>query len=142
MNKLKLRIINNSGMTLVELIITMAVLGILIAPVMTMYAFSAKINMEAANEYKSAMLAQSYMEEIKAMEELDTQKYEYDSGTGKYEFIVPETEGSYGAEITIAGEGIVYSINISIIQGGNVIRKLEGSKIFLHCQFSENEYEQ
>lgn len=132
MNKLKLRIINNSGMTLVELIITMAVLGILIAPVMTMYVFSAKINMEAANEYKSAMLAQSYMEEIQAMEYLDTQKYKYNSGTGKYECIVPETEGNYGAEITIAGEGIVYSINISIIQGGNVIRKLEGSKIFLH----------
>lgn len=131
MNRMKLRISNNCGMTLVELVVTMAVLGILIAPVMSMFVFSAKINNTASNEYKASMLAQSYMEEIKAMGEIDTQKYSYNSSTGKYECLVPETESRYGADITIeAGEGIVYTIKISIIQGAQVIKILEGSKIF------------
>lgn len=131
MNRMKLRISNNCGMTLVELVVTIAVLGILIAPVMSMFVFSAKINNTASNEYKASMLAQSYMEEIKAMEEIDTQEYSYNSSTGKYECLVPETESRYGADITIeAGEGIVYTIKISIIQGAQVIKILEGSKIF------------
>lgn len=131
MNRMKLRISNNCGMTLVEFVVTIAVLGILIAPVMSMFVFSAKINNTARNEYKASMLAQSYMEEIKAMREIDTQKYSYNSSTGKYECLVPETESRYGADITIeAGEGIVYTIKISIIQGAQVIKILEGSKIF------------
>lgn len=131
MSKMNFKISKNFGMTLVELIMTMAVLGILIAPVMSMFVFSAKINMETSNDFKAVMLAQSYMEEIKAMEQLDIQKYVYNDGTGKFERYVPETESNYGAEITIvAGEGIVYSINISIMKGGQVIKSLEGSKIF------------
>ncbi len=131
MNRMKLIISNNRGMTLVELVVTIAVLGILIAPVTSMFVFSAKINMAASNEFKAAMLAQSYMEEIKSMEELDTQKYVYNAGTGNYERFVPETGSDYGTEITIsAGEGIVYSIDISIINDGEVVKSLEGSKIF------------
>lgn len=131
MSKMNFKISNNLGMTLVELIMTMAVLGILIVPVMSMFVFSAKINMEASTDFKAVMLAQSYMEEIKAMEQLDTQKYVSNDVTGKFERFVPETERNYGAEITIeAGEGIVYSINILIMQGGQVIKSLEGSKIF------------
>jgi Tfp pilus assembly protein PilE len=118
-------------MTLVELIVTIAVLGILIAPVTSMFVFSAKINMAARNEYETAMLAQSYMEEIKAMEELDTQKYAYYAAIGKYERFVPETENSYGVQIIIEeGEGILYLIGISIINDGEVVNSLEGSKIF------------
>jgi prepilin-type N-terminal cleavage/methylation domain-containing protein len=128
---MKLRIANNHGMTLVELIVTIAVLGILIAPVTSMFIFSAKINLAASNGFEAAMLAQSYMEEIKAMKELDTQKYVYNSVTGKYERFVPEMENSYGAQITIErGEGIAYLIEVSIIHDVEVIKCLEGSKIF------------
>jgi prepilin-type N-terminal cleavage/methylation domain-containing protein len=131
MNRIKLIISNNRGMTLVELIVTIAVLGILIAPVTSMFVFSAKINMAASNEYEIAMLAQSYMEEVKSMMELDTQKYAYNAATGKYERNVPETESNYGAEITIEkGEGILYLIDIFIINEGEVINSLEGSKVF------------
>jgi prepilin-type N-terminal cleavage/methylation domain-containing protein len=131
MNRIKLIISNNRGMTLVELIVTIAVLGILIAPVTSMFVFSAKINMSARNEYEAAMLAQSYMEEIKSLIELDAQKYAFNAATGKYERSVPETENGYGAEITIKkGEGILYLIDISIINDGEVVNSLEGSKIF------------
>jgi prepilin-type N-terminal cleavage/methylation domain-containing protein len=122
---------NNRGMTLVELIMTIAVLGILIAPVTSMFVFSAKINMSSSNEYKTAMLAQSYMEEIKSMIELDTQKYAYNAATGNHERFVPETENSYGVQIIIEeGEGIVYLIEVSTIHDGEVVKSLEGSKIF------------
>jgi prepilin-type N-terminal cleavage/methylation domain-containing protein len=131
MNRIKLIISNNRGMTLVELIVTIAVLGILIVPVTSMFVFSAKINMAASNEYEAAMFAQSYMEEIKAMEELDTQKYAYNTATGKYERFVPETENNFGVQITIeVGEGIVYLIEVSTIQDGEVVKSLEGSKVF------------
>lgn len=131
MNKMRSIISKSSGMTLIELIMTLAVLGILIAPVMSMFVFSARINRAARNEFKTGMIAQSYMEEIKAMEELDAQKYVFNAGTGKYERHVPETKSNYGAEITIEkGEGIVYLIDISIINDGEVVKKFEGSKIF------------
>lgn len=131
MNRIKSITANNRGMTLVELIVTIAVLGILIAPVTSMFVFSAKINMAASKEFEAAMLTQSYMEEIKAMEEIDMQKYVYNDVTGKYEFLAPETENNYGAEITIEkGDGIVYLIDISIIKDGEVIKSFEGSKIF------------
>jgi len=131
MSRIYLRISNNRGMTLIELIMTLAVLGILIVPVMSMFVFSAKINMAASNGYKAGMLAQSYMEEIKGMEELDAKKYVYNTGTGKYEIYVTETESNYGAEIKIEkGKGILYFIDIFIINDGEVVKKLEGSKIF------------
>ncbi|MEA5095461.1 MAG: prepilin-type N-terminal cleavage/methylation domain-containing protein [Sedimentibacter saalensis] len=131
MNKTRLTISNRRGMTLVELIMTITVLGILIAPVTSMFVFSAKINSAAGKEFEAGMLAQSYMEEIKAMEELDKQKYVYNSWTGKYERCVPETESNYGAEISIEkGEGIVYLIDISIINDGEVVKVFEGSNIF------------
>lgn len=131
MNKMRSLISNSSGMSLIELIMTLAILGILITPVMSMFVFSAKINMAARNEFKTGMLAQSYMEEIKGMEELDEQKYVYNAGTGKYERHVPQTESNYGAEITIKkGEGIIYLIDISIINDGEIVKDFEGSKIF------------
>lgn len=131
MNRIKYRVTNNRGITLVELIVTIAVVGILIAPVTSMFVFSAKINMAASKEFEAAMLSQSYMEEIKAMEEIDMQKYVFNAVTGKYERLISETENNYGAEITIeAGDGIVYLIDISIIKEGEVINSFEGSKIF------------
>lgn len=55
-------------MTLIEIIVTLAVLGIVIAPLMSMFVTSQKINVESRKEYEALQFAQKYMEEIKAMD--------------------------------------------------------------------------
>jgi prepilin-type N-terminal cleavage/methylation domain-containing protein len=59
---------NKKGLTLIEIIVTLAVLGIVIAPLMSMFVTSQKINVESRKEYEALQFAQKYMEEIKAMD--------------------------------------------------------------------------
>ena len=119
------------GLTLVEIIMTIAVAGILIVPLMSMFVFSAKINTESSREFRAVQQAQFYMEEIKAMDVLDDDIYVYNSGTGKYVRFVDETDSDYGVGIVISYDGgIVYYISISVIDEGEVISGLEGSVIF------------
>lgn len=121
---------NSEGLTVVELIMTIAILGILIAPLTSMFITSAKINKESSKQFKSAQLAQIYMEEIKAMDELDTSIYIYNNEAESYKRLVNEVDNNYGAVITINPDGIIYYIIVDIISEGEVITSLEGSKIF------------
>jgi len=98
---------------------------------MEMFVMSAKINQESNREFKSLLEAQKYMEEIKAMESIDTSRYSYNSITEAYENIVVQTEDKLGAQIRIIPEGsILYNIEIDIIDEGKVVNSLWGSKIF------------
>ena len=124
----KLRKPNNEGLTVVEIVMTIAILGVLIAPLMSIFVTA--INKENNKELKSAQLAQMYMEEIKAMDELNTELYIFNSETGCYERNVSQTTNNYGAEITIAPNDIIYYINIDIISEGEIISSLAGSKIY------------
>ena len=130
MSKYGLKKLNNEGLTVVEIIMTIAILGILIAPLMSMFITSAEINNESSKEFKSAQLAQMYMEEFKAMYELNMELYIFNSESGCYERNVSETDNNYGAEIKIASNGIIYYISIDIISGGEIISSLAGSKIY------------
>ena len=131
MNKLRNRMLNNMGLTLVEIIMTIAVAGILIVPLMSMFVFSAKINAESSREFKAVQQAQFYMEEIKSMDEFGIDKYAYNSDSGKYERFVDEMGSEFGVEVIISYDGgIIYYISISVIDEGEVISSLEGSVIF------------
>jgi len=77
-NKLK-SILNRKGLTLIEVILTLAVLGVVVTPLMGMFVTSQKINVESHNEYKAVQLAQKYMEEIKAMDILNISSLHLDS---------------------------------------------------------------
>lgn len=70
------------------------------------------------------------MEEIKAMEEIDMDIYPYNSENGNYERSVSEVADDYGAEITITPNGMIYYVSINIISKGEIINRLEGSKVF------------
>lgn len=125
------RLINRRGFTLVEIIVSIAILGIAITPLMGMFVMSAKINRESSREFKSFLEAQKYMEEIKAMESIDVSRYSYNSTTGAYEGTVIQTEDRLGAEVRIIPDGsILYNIEINIIDEGKVVNSLWGSKIF------------
>ena len=75
------KIFNQKGLTLIEIIVTLAVLGIVIAPLMSMFVASQKVNVESRKEYDALQLAQKYMEEIKAMDSLSISafsRFDYD----------------------------------------------------------------
>lgn len=124
-------LINRRGFTLAEIIVSIAILGITIGPLMGMFVLSAKINSESSREFKSFLEAQKYMEEIKAMESIDASRYSYNSITGAYECTVIQTVDKLGAEVRIIPKGsILYNIEVNIIDDGKVVNSLWGSKIF------------
>jgi len=123
-------LMNKRGLTVIEIIMTLAVLGVVICPLMNMFITSRRIINFSHNEYKSIQTAQLYMEEIKAMDELNTELYIFNSENGSYDRCVCETDNNYGAEIKIAPNGIIYYISIDIISEGEIISSLAGSKIF------------
>ncbi len=123
-------VMNKRGLTVIEIIMTLAVLGVVICPLMNMFITSQRIINFSDNEYKSIQTAQMYMEEIKAMDELNTELYIFNSETGCYERNVSETDNNYGAEIAIDPNSIIYYISIDIISEGEIISSLAGSKVY------------
>ncbi|WMJ76664.1 MULTISPECIES: type IV pilus modification PilV family protein [unclassified Sedimentibacter] len=121
------------GFTLAEVIISIAVLGMVIAPIMTLFVMSARLNIESSREYKSFLAAQKYMEEIKAMDEIELSGYIYDSDDGCYKRIVAQSGEDYGAVIIIEPErDFLYSIEVYITYEGEVVNSLIGSKLIYY----------
>ena len=122
---------NNDGFTLVEIVMTIAILGIVISPLMSMFIYSQKINNRSLDEFDSLQQAISYMEEIKSLSEINTDEYTYNSQSGAYEKIITQTDLEYGTQIIIIPDesNILYNIEIEIYDDGEIINTLSGSKI-------------
>ena len=106
-NALK-RILNQKGLTLVEIIVTLAVLGIVIAPLMSMFVTSQKVNVESRKEYEAIQLAQKYMEEIKAMDTISIGNfnngvYEENEGVGTFTWREESDDAKYDLIIKVMG---------------------------------------
>lgn len=125
------KIVNNRGLTLVEVIMTLAILGVVICPLLNLLVLSGKISSQGKNEYKSIQTAQYYMEEIKSMDEIDRAKYNYNHDYICYERVVVDDTSNYEVEIRIipSNYGMHY-IEVEIISEGEVINSLEGSVVF------------
>lgn len=99
------KLCDKKGFTIIEVMVTLAVLGIVIGPLMTMFITSQKINNEGSKEYQSIQLAQKYMEEIKGMEVFDynTQGYVRTEVAGDYIYTktIPGSSTDYGVVIEI-----------------------------------------
>ncbi|MBP1927327.1 type II secretory pathway pseudopilin PulG [Sedimentibacter acidaminivorans] len=126
------RLFGIDGLTIVEIIISLAILGIVICPLMSMFIFSQKLNNESEIEYKSILQAQNYMEEIQAMDTLDTTNYQFNSENDYYKRIINESVNNYSTEIIIKPDSrnMIFNIEIVLKHDGQVINKLKGSKIF------------
>lgn len=124
-------LLNKHGLTLVEIIVTLAILGIVICPLMTMFVSAQIISNKSNTEYKSFLLAQKYMEEIKAMDEINPESYSYNYDSGYYERKIIQSDNNYKIKIIIVPEvDRLYKIQISIMDYDNIINELESSKIF------------
>lgn len=120
----------NKGLTLIEVIISLAVIGIVITPIISMFLLSAKINSESNLQHKSIFTAQKYIEEIKALEEINFDSYIYSSLTKAYEKTVDQTTHELGALIRIKiMRSYFYLIEVFVYDDGNEIYSLSGSKI-------------
>lgn len=127
---MRLIIKNNEGITLVEVIVSVSILGALVIPLMNLFVMSAKLNQESSKEYKSILAAQRYIEEIKAEEIIDTNDYIFNSSTGSYERTVTQTTEEYGAEIIITPQGnMLYLIEVIIFENEEEINFLKGTMI-------------
>ncbi len=65
-------ILSKKGFTIIEIIVTLAILGIIIMPIMSTILTGYKINRIGEIEYRSTMLAQKYMERVKSWKTLNT----------------------------------------------------------------------
>lgn len=126
------RLFNMDGLTIVEIIMSLAILGIVICPLMSMFVFSQNLNNKSEIEYKSILQAQKYMEEIQAMDTLDITDYQFNSENDCYERIINESVNNYGTEIIIKPDSrnMIFDIEIVLKKSEQVINKLKGSKIF------------
>lgn len=92
---------NSNGLTLIEVIITLAILGVVVTPLMSMFITSQKINRESEMKYNAIQLAQEQMEDIKADNTLDVS-----SGSG-----YTGVDGDY--EKSLNDDGYRLDININ-----------------------------
>ncbi len=124
------RLLNNRGLTLVELIVTLAMLGVVICPLMNLLVLSQKINSIGENEYRVIQTAQYYMEETRANGEIDTGVFYYNSEEMCYERIILDVLDDYRAEIRITpGSYGLHYIEVDILNDGEVINSLIGSMV-------------
>lgn len=92
---------NRNGLTLIEVIITLAILGVVVTPLMSMFITSQKINRESEMKYNAIQLAQEQIEDIKADNTLDVS-----SGSG-----YTGVDGDY--EKSLNDDGYRLDININ-----------------------------
>lgn len=124
------RLFNNRGLTLVEVIMTLAILGVVICPLMNLLVVSQKINNEGENEFESIQTAQYYMEEIRARDGIDTGQFVYYAEQNSYERIINEPDNKrVEIRIKVGNYGLHY-IEVDIIRDGEIINRLKGSAIY------------
>ena len=125
------RIVNNRGLTLVEIIMTLALLGALICPLMNLLVISQKINSEGEKEFMVFQTAQYYMEETRSIDEIDTGLFLYNGEKGYYVRSVSGVLDNCNVEIRVipARYGMHY-IEVDFIKDYEVVYALKGSIVF------------
>ncbi len=96
-------LINKKGLTLIEIIVTLAVLGVVVTPLMNMFLASHKINNQSDEEYVTLQLAQKYMEDVKSssrISDITSRGYE-DVGGGNYKTPNPDADKPYEVDVII-----------------------------------------
>lgn len=129
---MKKNIEKNSGLTLVEVIMSFSILGIVIAPILSMFILAAKITVYSEKEYKTTQIAIQYIEEIKSNSNINKELYTYNSQNESYERCIDEVLGNYGVKITIKSDAsnLLHTIVVSILEEEKVIKSVTATKVF------------
>ena len=126
------RLCNTKGLTLIETIVSLGILGAVILPIFNIFIFCQNVSNITDNEYISIQTAQYYMEEIKSLDEINSSAYLFDEENNLYSRVIVQGENNYGAEIRIIpdDDNIVFTIEIDVLNNGSIINSLIGSVIF------------
>ena len=126
------KLLNTKGLTLMEIIVSLGILGIVIIPLMNIFVFCQKVLCISNDEYKSIQIAQYYMEEIKAMDGIDGSIYLFDTDNSSYKRVIVQNEENYGAEIRIMPDEncVLHRVEIDVIDNGEIVSSMNGSVIF------------
>lgn len=105
---------NRKGITLIEIIVTLAIVGIIVVPISTLFISTARTNKFAEDKMEATALAQNYMERVKASTDVNV----WDN--------IINTEGKFKVEIDInkyskynfpqetSGDSIEYDYRIEV----------------------------
>lgn len=111
---------NSFGLSFVELLFTLAILGITMISISSLLVSTTKINKESEIQYQATLLAQRYLEKIKASDTVSVGKTVINSDNTKATIDIIEIE-KY--------ESKLYKIVVEISFYGEIYERLEGYKI-------------
>lgn len=66
---------NNSGFTMIELLISVAILALIVIPILNSFLMSARLNAKAKQKHKATIVAENIMEKLKANSLEDIEKW-------------------------------------------------------------------
>lgn len=115
------KLMDNKGVTLVEVLVTIAILGIIITPVFSMFITAAKANASSDEKMKATFVAQEVMENIKATSDITSiTSPQY---IGDYEITVGLKETDYKFNDSWKGSGteiIQYDIRLVLNESNQI----------------------
>lgn len=119
-NRMKLR--DDSGFTLLELLIAMIILAVALIPMLNSFAVNARVNRKSKIKMRSTMIAQDIMEGIKGYSTKDI----YKQFTGESEFRLIENDGIVNpADHKIISANATVSANADGLVGFYTMKDLE-----------------
>lgn len=125
------KLFNNDGLTLIEVIVSLGLIGIVIIPLLNIFVLCQRVLRISNDEYEVIQTGQYYMEEIKAMDEIDKGIYFYNGEKGIYERFITNESDNLSAEIRIRPALYeLHYIEIDVLREGKVVSSLEGSVVF------------
>ncbi|MGF7056990.1 type IV pilus modification PilV family protein [Brassicibacter mesophilus] len=117
------RLNNNIGLSLIELLFTLAILGITVIAVSSLLVNTAKINKKSEQQYNATLLAQSYMECIKASSDINIGRTIHFDDDFKIIIDISEIDEYHDK---------MYKVIIEIISNGNILEKLGSYKVLYY----------
>ena len=126
---------NKKGFTLVEVIISIAALGLICAVLLRLFVLSKDTNRAAGEAQEAELFTSTTVESIVCADSMQAGflalGLEFDKNIAEYEY----TDGDYTAQIEVLAEqaaypGTLYDINVSVTQDGRQLSGINTKKYF------------
>lgn len=114
------RLTNNSGLSFIELLFTISILGVIMISLTPLFINAIEVNKKSESLYKATLLAQGYMENIKATDNITVGEVVENLGDFQVKIEIEEID-TYSDSF--------YKVIIEIFQGHELLERLEGYKI-------------
>lgn len=142
------KIINNKGLTLVELLVTITILAIVVVPLLNTFVASERLNNKAQNRMKATVIAENLMEEFEdiSVEQLANSVGATPDADGKYVFYYNSADLSewgsnlFNAIVTLDPSGAYSALNDTVVSDVNAITATGSAVYSMHSTFDQSVY--